>query len=218
MAEQIDVSVYGTPRLANNYGMEPLVVATAELQQTLNDAFGERDHDPTLSSYDVRVNFYGYGNQHEFLVDVGTENPYKALDDWIDVVTNREVPGLGHANLLLTDAGGSGRAWSKAATAGARQLVENDANDPWGTRPSEGHVVHIEEVLHMLGFGENEGVVRTLDDGDRQVVTPLWAGGDGPDNLNDCGEPQPDIDYAGKTVEYATTVSACVREQEPRIP
>jgi len=86
MPETIDISIYETESLANSYGLEPLIVATAEIQQTLLDAFAQRDHDPTLQNYDIRVSFYGYGDQHSFLVNPSTENPYKALDEWIQIV------------------------------------------------------------------------------------------------------------------------------------
>ena len=220
----LSVSVYATRELANTEGYRPLTVAQTELQYALNEAFSDRAQWYNVPDINVNVSAYGYGASHDHSIEVGTQEPNAALEEWIPMVQNDRIPYLGDANLLLTNHSGSGRAWSKAATAGATDLVENDL-DKLTVRKTEGHIVHIEETLHMLGFGENEGVTRGIDysdngDVDRQVITPLWAGGTQEANLNSCRKSQSDIKYTAENVEvrYSLAPSACVEKQRVRIP
>jgi len=230
MSEQTrhcSVSIYGTRQLANSKGYRPLAVAQTELQYVLNNTFadrqGWRDEGHDVADIEFEVSAYGWGSSHDFAVAMDTQVPFDAHGPFKSKILSGDVPHTGDINILLTDHGGSGLAGSSCCVVGARSLAENEIGD-FRLRASEGHIVHIEEVLHCLGFGENHGVVRELDyDGDdevdRQVVTPLWYGGIDETQFNECGDKQPLIDYGSDTqLRYDISPSSCVERASPRIP
>jgi len=221
------VAIYGTESLANNEGYRPIAIAQSELQYVLNNSFadrqGWRDEGYNVADVEFDVSAYGWGSSHDFSVNMKTQSPFDALSDFRSKVQSDEIPYTGDINLLLTNHSGSGLAGSTCCVAGANSMVDNEIGD-MTVRESEGDVVHIEEILHCLGFSENHGVVRELDyneDGtvDRQVVTPLWGGGIDETKYNQCGNKQPTIDYAGDAqLKYDMSPSDCVERASPRIP
>lgn len=221
------VSIYGTRQLADSEGYRPLAIAQSELQYVLNNTFadrqGWRDEGYNVADIEFDVSAYGWGSSHDFAIEMDTQVPFDSHGPFKSKVLNGDIPYTGDINLLLTDNSGAGLAGSTCCVAGAQSLAENEIGN-FTIRETEGHIVHIEEVLHCLGFSENHGVVRELhydndDEVDRQVVTPLWYGGIDETQFNQCGNKQPVIDYASDAqLKYDMSPSVCVERASPRIP